>query len=277
MIMAAHAPPAGHDAHENRHRIPRQPVARKPRKPAPIERFGGAVVLEHQRRAPGPPVVPRHQHAVDVRFGDARVGAQGGGDVGGGDVFGFPAVGVAEAVLEEPAAVGVAAEGVAGAVVQVARFENIACEFLVGGFGRVVVARESGGVGDGDEDFAAGVVGGAGAEVGGVGGAGDEAGEGVGADGDEGVVEEEAEEEAVMADGGGGEGVAGVVDGGEEAFGAGEEFGDFGDGEAVLEFGPYVGPHAVAEDATHFVRGVERGGGRGEQVPRGFPDVDEEG
>lgn len=66
-----------------------------------------------------------------------------------------------------------------------------------------------------------------------------------------------------MTDGGGGEGVAAVIDGGEEAFGAGEELGDFGDGETALEFGPDVGAHAVAEDAADFVGGVEGGRRRG--------------
>jgi len=48
--------------------------------------------------------------AVDVCFEDGGVVTDDCGYFGCGDVFGFPAEGIAEAVEEEPAAVGVAAE-----------------------------------------------------------------------------------------------------------------------------------------------------------------------
>ena len=170
----------------------------------------------------------------------------------------------------------VAAQRVAGAVVEVAFLKDIAGEFPVRSLGRVIIARESGLCGDGDEDLAAAGVGDTGGEAGG-GVAGDGAGDGVGGDGDVGGVGEEAEEEAVLADGVGGVGVAAVVEGCKDAFCGGEEFGNGRDGEAGLEAGPDVGAHAVAEDAADAVGGVE-GGGRGrEQVARGFADVGEVG
>lgn len=82
--------------------------------------------------------------AVDVRFEDVGVGAEGGADFGGGDVFGFPAEGVADAVVEEPAALGVPAEDVTGAEVSVPGDEDVVEDFALRGGGVVVVALEFG-------------------------------------------------------------------------------------------------------------------------------------
>jgi len=55
--------------------------------------------------------------SVDIRFLDAGEVADGLRHFGRADVFAFPAVGVAEPIHEEPAAVGETAQRVAGSVV----------------------------------------------------------------------------------------------------------------------------------------------------------------
>ena len=218
----------------------------------------------------------RDQHAVDVGFEDAREGTEDFGDFGRRDIFGFPAVGVAEAVEEEPAAVVGAAQGVAGAVVEVALFEHVAGEPLGCCFGRVFIAGEDGLVGDGDEDFATDGVGLADCVAGGR-VAEDVVGGMVDGDGDEDVVVDAADEGAVVADGVGEVGASAPVDGCEDAFGAAEEFGDFLYAEAGAEALPDVGSKAVAVHEAHFVLFVEWARGRREEVAGGFADVDEGG
>jgi len=145
-------------------------------------------------------IVTGDRDTVDDGLRDAGEGAEGLGYFCRGDVFAFPAVGVAEAVEEVPAARGVAAEGVAGAVVEVALCEDVVGEFGGGGRGVVPVAWEGGAAGlDFDEDFAARGVGGPGCEAGGC-GAKDGVGVWVDGDGDVEVVGAGAEEGAVVAD-----------------------------------------------------------------------------
>jgi len=83
-------------------------------------------------------------HADDVGLGDVRVAAEDVGDLVGRHVLGLPAEGVAEAVDEVDAAVGVLALHVAGQEPGVAGREEVRGPALVGRGRVVVVALEIG-------------------------------------------------------------------------------------------------------------------------------------
>ncbi len=241
---------------------------------------------QHDSGAAGAAVVAGQLDAVDVGLEDVRVRAEGLGDLAGRDVLRLPAEGVADAVVEVPAALGVPAHDVAGSEPGVAFGEDVAHDLAGGGSGVVEVALELGGdVGgvDAVEEFA-GIA------------ARDlvaEAGRGVAPgffglpveldDGDL-AAEEGAGEGAVAADGAAGEVVGGEVPAAGGAFGGGVEFGDGFDAEAVLEAVPDVRAQAVAEcdaDLVFLVEVLARDGvelrRRGEEISAGFADVLDDG
>lgn len=110
---------------------------------------------DEQCRASRTTVMPGHQDAVDVGLDDAGEAAENLGHFGRADVLGFPAVGVAEAVEEEPSAVWGSTEGVAGAVPEIAFREDVASDFLRGGVGVAPVSGKGLLVRDLDDDFPA--------------------------------------------------------------------------------------------------------------------------
>ena len=241
---------------------------------------------EDDGRTAGAAVVMRQFDAVHVRFVDERVRAQGFGDFGCGDVFGLPAEGVADAVVEEPAAVFVPADDVAGAEPGVALAQDVAHDFAVRGLGVVEVALEFGadvGGVDSVEEFARGAAGDFVAEIG-AGVADRLFGFPVELDDGDLRAQQGAGDGAVAADGAGGEVVRGQIPRAGGAFGGGVEFADGGDAEAVFESVPNVRAEAVAECDADFVflvevfagDGVELRG-RGEEVAAGFPDVLDDG
>lgn len=210
----------------------------------------------------------------------AAVTAEHVAHLGGADVLALPAERVAEAVAEEPAAVGVAAQRVTSAEVGVALLEDIAGDLGVGGALIVPVAAERAPrqlalVVEADEDLAALVEGDARREAR-VRVAQQLARLRVRGGGHVHAREEGAQQQAVHAERLGREVAPARVVEPEHELRRVEELVDRVDAEPVPERDPHVAAQPVAQDRVHVVGAVQRRRRLREQVPQGLAHVDEE-
>ncbi|KAH8717913.1 hypothetical protein HC256_002589 [Beauveria bassiana] len=270
------------DAQKQRHGVARQARANVRGQTAKRLGRGRRVGGKVDGDAAGAAVVMGQLDAVDVGLADGRVGADGVGDLVCRDVFRLPAKGVADAVVEGVAALGVEAHDVAGAVPGVAAGKDVAQNLGLAGFCVVEVALEEAlevGRVDAVDELARRAGFHAAAEAGGRVAVGRVGFVVVGEKGHV-VAEEEAAQPAHAADGAGEEVVAAEVPRRAGTLGRGIELGNGGNTEALFELVPNVRTQAVADGDGDLVLLVEvlTGDGvalrrRGEQVAQRLADV----
>ncbi len=256
LLVIVHRCHGADNSQENRHSVPRQGGVGVLEQRVEIE----AVPLlrrDEQCRASRTAVMPRYQDAVDVGLDDAGKAAENLGHFGRADVLGFPAVGVAEAVEEEPSAVWGSTEGVAGAVPEIAFREDVASDFLRGGVGVAPVTGKGLLVGDLDHDFPAFFEGLPYSEAH-VWISDDFVGCGVDFDGHVDISVDVAKEGAVMPDAIGSIVTSAPVDKAPNSFRTAKEFRHLRHTEAFAESDPHVRSESVAVHASHFVLPLQR-------------------
>lgn len=107
-----------------------------------VERLHTHAGIEVDSRTPGPPLVIRDQHAIDIRLRDARKAAKTLRHLRRADILALPAERIAQAVHKVPFPVIVPPQRVTASIVQVPLLKDIRAKALIGRLLRAPIPLE---------------------------------------------------------------------------------------------------------------------------------------